>query len=401
MMLQQLTLENFKGLKSAKVDFGRFTVLIGPNGTGKSSISQALMLLRQSLGNIKLQTDGPLINLGIFDDVLTKGVSKREIGIGLSVGVGANVAFGTTSGASYSYSAYFGPGLIRFDAAIVSENKELLLARWGGKRANSIQPKQVIDNLEGGKLLLRLGLNNMIARPIIVTSHSFPEEFADIGQAFENHTQEFLSTITILLGKTYYVPAIRGLDKPEYELRAESKTDFAAGANAEVASAFAYAGRDVAELVSIWTQSITGSDIDASVVPGRKVTIRSYAAAGGIPVIGDGFGTNQLVQLLLTLAIIPSGSVLAIEEPEIHLHPKAQKNLCDILVEIGKAHDKQIILSTHSEHVLFRFVEAVRNKKLTRDELAIYYFEEKGKEPYLVEQDKYGDIYDWGTNFLR
>ena len=107
------------------------------------------------------------------------------------------------------------------------------------------------------------------------------------------------------------------------------------------------------------------------------------------------------MQLLLTLAIIPIQSVLAIEEPKIHLHPKAQKNLCDILIDTGKTYDKQLILSTHSEHVLFKFVEAVRNKTLKRDELAIYYFEEKGKAPYRVEQDECGDIYDWGRNFFR
>ncbi len=399
-MLQQLTLENFKGLKSTNVDFGRFTVLIGPNGTGKSSIWQALMLLRQSMGARDLQTNGPLINLGNFDDVLTKEVSKRNIGIGLSVDVGANVSFGITSGASYSYSAYFNPQLINFDAAIVSEGKRLLSARWGG-RTHSIHPKGVTERVGEAQLLLQLGLGDTIARPINVVGHSWPGEFDNLGETFNKQTQEFLLAIAGLLGKTYYVPAIRGLDKPEYVLGTDSKTDFAAGENAEVATTFAYAGKNVAKLVSTWTKSITGSDIEAPVVPGRRVTIRSDAAAGGIPVIGDGFGTNQLVQLLLTLAIIPNQSVLAIEEPEIHLHPKAQKNLCAILIDTGKAYDKQLILSTHSEHVLFKFVEAVRNKTLKRDELAIYYFEEKGKEPCRVVQDEYGDIYDWGRNFFR
>jgi len=240
----------------------------------------------------------------------------------------------------------------------------------------------------------------MIARPIRVRSQKWPAEFAEVGHAFTNETQEFISSIESLLRKVYCVPAIRGFDQPEYKLGSELKMDLAAGANAEVASTFAYAGRDVAELVSIWAESITGSDIAAPVVPDKRVTIRSYAATGGIPITGDGFGTNQLVQLLLTLAIIPTQSVLAIEEPEIHLHPKAQRNLCDILLQISKAQDKQLILSTHSQNVLFGFVEAVRNKTLTRDELSIYYFEEKGKEPYRVEQDEYGDIYNWGTNFF-
>ena len=216
-MLRQLTLENFKGLKSTNVDFGRFTVLIGPNGTGKSSIWQALMLLRQSMGTRGLQTNGPLINLGNFDDVLTKEVSKRNIGIGLSVDVGANVSFGITSGASYSYSAYFNPQLINFDAAIVSEGKGLLLARWGG-RTHSIRPKEVTERVGEAQLLLQLGLGDTIARPIDVVGHSWPSEFDNLGETFNKQTKEFLLTIATLLGKTYYVPAIRGLDKPEYVL---------------------------------------------------------------------------------------------------------------------------------------------------------------------------------------
>lgn len=58
------------------------------------------------------------------------------------------------------------------------------------------------------------------------------------------------------------------------------------------------------------------------------------------------------------------------------------------------------MLTTHSEHVLFAFVSAVRDGALTRDDLAMYYFEEKGQEPRQIEQDECGDIYDWGRNFF-
>ena len=400
-MLQQLTLENFKGLKSAKVDFGRFTVLIGLNGTGKSSISQALLLLRQSMQSNKLETSGPLVNLGTFSDILSKEVSKRQIGIGLSVSVGANQALGITSSASYSCSAYFDPELVGFEAKIVSKKNRLLTATRLREGGGNISPSSLNLRLGEAQLSLSLGPGPEIAQPVNVTKSSWPSEFQDEGRAFERENREFFSAIGRLLNQIHCVPAIRGLDSPDYDLGKEPKMDFVPGKNEDVASTFAYSGKDVEEIVAIWAESITGSEIGASIIPGRKVAIRSYAAAGGIPVIGDGFGTNQLVQLLLTLAIVPSGSVLIIEEPEIHLHPKAQENLCDVLIRIGKAYDRQLILSTHSEHVLYRFVEAVRNKTLTRDELAIYYFEEKGKEPYRVVQDKYGDIYDWGKNFFR
>jgi predicted ATPase len=70
-MLKKLILENFKGIKKADISFGKITVLIGPNGTGKSSISHSLMALKQSIGQNRLVTNGHLINLG---EVHSKGV---------------------------------------------------------------------------------------------------------------------------------------------------------------------------------------------------------------------------------------------------------------------------------------------------------------------------------------
>jgi predicted ATPase len=176
--------------------------------------------------------------------------------------------------------------------------------------------------------------------------------------------------------------------------------DFAPGANAQVASTLAYGGRPVEDMVSDWSEAITGSRLSAPLIPELKVTVRSNAAPGGIPVICDGFGTNQLVQLLLTLAITPKQSLVAIEEPEIHLHPKAQTKLCNVLLGVAKAQEKQLVITTHSQDVLYAFVSAVKDGKLSRDELALYYFEEKGKEPRRIEQDEYGDIYDWGKHFF-
>lgn len=399
-MLQQLVLENFKGLKKAVIDFGRITVLIGPNGTGKSSISHALMVLRQSIGGDELKVSGPLINLGSFNDVLTKGTSKKTIGLTISVGVGEYPALNITEKASYSYKAHFNPKLINFDAEIGGPGKKYLTAKETRSSSGTVEPNAFTRKLPSGEISIKLVTQKLIVSSLLVGRLFHTKGLDDEAEAFEEQVTEYLSAIKALLSNTYYVPAIRGLEQPNYALANKPTMDFAPGQNAELASTFAYAGTDIKEMVSRWSESITGSTLAAPVVPGRNVAITSYAVPEGIPVIGDGFGTNQLVRLLLTLAITPRHSVLAIEEPEIHLHPKAQEMLCDILVETAKAQDKQIVLTTHSEHVLYRFVSAVRIGTLARHELAIYYFEEKGGEPQQVEQDKYGDIYDWGKNFF-
>ena len=64
-----------------------------------------------------------------------------------------------------------------------------------------------------------------------------------------------------------------------------------------------------------------------------------------------------------------------IEEPEIHLHPKAQADLAEVLAEEARAGDKQVIMTTHSEHILNRLLTLVAEGTLPLEDLAIYAFE--------------------------
>ena len=64
-----------------------------------------------------------------------------------------------------------------------------------------------------------------------------------------------------------------------------------------------------------------------------------------------------------------------IEEPEIHLHPKAQADLASVLVEEAKSEGKQLVITTHSEHIAGRLLTLVAEGELTADELSIYSFE--------------------------
>ena len=94
--------------------------------------------------------------------------------------------------------------------------------------------------------------------------------------------------------------------------------------------------------------------------------------------MSEGFGTNALIQLLFELARATEGTTILMEEPEIHLHPRAQAELASVIVEEAKASNKQVIMTTHSEHIAGRLLTLVAEKTLTPEEVAIYSFE---KEP--------------------
>ena len=78
--------------------------------------------------------------------------------------------------------------------------------------------------------------------------------------------------------------------------------------------------------------------------------------------------------------------IVCFEEPEIHLHPSAVRNLAAVLVEIVKADQKRFVLSTHSEALVWAFLAMVKRKELSPDDLACYFVRKDGKESRFERQ---------------
>jgi predicted ATPase len=67
-----------------------------------------------------------------------------------------------------------------------------------------------------------------------------------------------------------------------------------------------------------------------------------------------------------------------IGEPEAHLHPRAQSELARLFIRIASTERKQLLIETHSEHILNSLLHAVAKGDLSKEALAIYYFESQG-----------------------
>lgn len=95
--------------------------------------------------------------------------------------------------------------------------------------------------------------------------------------------------------------------------------------------------------------------------------------------------------------------MIGIEEPEIQLHPRAQAALCDVFVEVATQEQKQLILTTHSEHILMGLLTAVANGRLQPDDLAVYEFRREGDAARAerLEVNEYGQIAGGLKGFLE
>lgn len=107
-----------------------------------------------------------------------------------------------------------------------------------------------------------------------------------------------------------------------------------------------------------------------------------------------GFGLSQIIPILITLRSCQSyhysDPFVIIEQPELHLHPHAQARLADIFVDwlhFSPPNDNwvQLLLETHSEHLVRGFQVLVAKGKLSKDEIAIYYVDKDDKGNSFVK----------------
>ena len=120
-------------------------------------------------------------------------------------------------------------------------------------------------------------------------------------------------------------------------------------------------------------------------------------AVGGTAIIGDnvamvltdtrskvdvspadvGFGVSQILPIVVQL-LARQESVVCIEQPEIHLHPKLQTALADLIIQSAapSGGGNQVIAETHSEHVLLRLQRRIREQEISADDVAVLYVDQ-------------------------
>ena len=106
--------------------------------------------------------------------------------------------------------------------------------------------------------------------------------------------------------------------------------------------------------------------------------------------IGLGF---PMILPLIVQAIVSRNKIIVVEEPEVHLHPKLECDLADLLAESSKKYGNQFIIETHSEDLLLRLLKKVRTNELSINDISANYVKSEGKKGSDVKKiniNKYG-----------
>jgi AAA ATPase domain len=400
-MRKFLFIDNFRGFKNTYVPILDVNFLVGENSTGKTSFLGLVKLLATQRVIMHHDFGDEDVNFGNFGDMVSAHSDDRSyFTIGITQEVGrkdATKEIGVTA-ALLTYHEHDGlPRLSRFTATL--DNREVSL-RFDGRsvwyRASkpifgpdlkidqvvrSIMPRWAREHSSPAKgyreLILPEGLGKSpgIVFPLSWVLHKegyrppggVPMIGADFGEDLV-----WVAPIRTKPRRTYDELRIEfsseGLHTP-YLIRKilNSKAD---------ASRFSSFIKKVGAASGLF-QSVHirkfGDDINAPF----EVDIVLDEKALNLNTVG--YGVSQSLPVLVELLWRDPGTWFAIQQPEVHLHPRAQAALGDILFELAETEKKRFLIETHSDFTIDRFRLNYRKSSSTKPTGQILFFERKNR----------------------
>ena len=115
-----------------------------------------------------------------------------------------------------------------------------------------------------------------------------------------------------------------------------------------------------------------------------------------------GFGVSQVLPVLVLLYYVPEGSIVLMEQPEIHLHPSVQSGLADVMLAVAGRRNLQIIVESHSEHLLRRFQRRAAEGDADSSDLKLYFVNNDNGVARLndLALNAFGEIENWPAHFF-
>ncbi|KMO95798.1 DUF3696 domain-containing protein [Streptomyces roseus] len=361
-MLERIGITNFKAFGHQEVVLAPFTLLTGLNSSGKSTVLQALALLRQSYeagvledgSESGLLLNGEFVQLGTGQDVRHEAYTKDDPDIGFTV-----VSAGIPE-TPFTWRASYGP-----------EDDLLKLVA---------SPRQPL--LGSLPVLFGQGFQYLKADRI-VPAISYPRSHHAVVR------RGFLGA-----GGEHTVNYLR--------VHQDDPVEAAALRHPSAASGTLLAQTDA------WMQQLCpGVNLQAVGIDGTDTVRLSYGFGSGVNASNRyrptnvGFGLTYALPIVVACLTARPGSLILLENPEAHLHPQGQTSLA-YLAAAAVAAGAQLIVETHSDHVLNGLRITVKNDRIAASDIAVHFFRRSGQSGEVVSP-RMGDdgmLSEWPQGFF-
>ena len=430
-MLREAALENFKSWRGlTRMRFAPITGLFGSNSSGKTSILQWLLMLKQTAESadrrqvLNFGDERSLVDLGSFRDT----VSRHDTGLTLSWSLRWTLPreLHVTDPARSKEATLFRANEMGFSCQVLRDGAGLMsVASMSYEFDNhrflySLGDKGYELSIEGpGQFRFKRIQGRPWPLPGPVKFYGFPDQ---TNNYFQNtgFLGDFQLAFEQFLTGVHYLGPLREYPKRQYIWSGAAPTDMGRRGEKAVDALLASRGRKerisrgkgrrkltVEEYVAHWLREL-GLIHSFTVRPVAKgsnlyqVLVQKTKDASPVVITDVGFGVSQILPVLALCYYVPAGSIIVLEQPEIHLHPSVQAGLADVFVDAVKNRGIQVLLESHSEHLLRRFQRRIAEAQVHSEDVAFYFCDVAEGCSTLVplEVDLFGNITNWPRDFF-
>ena len=408
-MIDYLHLTHFKSWRdSGRIPLAPVTMLLGANSSGKSSLLQSLLLLKQTVAapdrtthlNLGGDEAHDFISFGDFDTVLTRGVAPPRqftLAFGFQRPGHERVARGDFA---CIYTRTAAGAVVVQELSLATPQQRFRVQR----RERGAYWLWVDDEASPRGKGAQLTPERSVALPAEALALLGPQ-----GAALQDLS---LAVRRELEGIVYLGPLRRkpGRDFVWNRLRPGAMGSDGHETMAALTASALLKGPDQGLLlagVSRWLQRMGMAERIEVHQVGRsghyELLVHKDGVAANLRDVG--VGVAQVLPVLTMAYFVPAGSTVLLEEPELHLHPLAQAVLADMFVEVSQQRGVQFIVETHSEH-LFRHLQTLVAQGVADARSCQMHFVERNPQHRAdsvlrpLEMDAFGAVRHWPAQFF-
>ena len=425
-MFKQISMKNFKSWRdTGPVRMAPLTGFFGANSSGKSSLLQMLLLLKQTAEsndrNLVLKT-GSLqegyVNLGTAHEITFDSETKLSLGIVWEFDRVFPVVFAegdedvTLPEFEFETKIHAEEQKVHVDSLRYQygESFSAVLAR---KPNNHYAIRVLVRGNEPRRPQSR---PRVYMKPVKCYGFSYEalEYYRDV-----DYLQHLEFEFEWLFNQLFYLGPLREYPRRQYTWGGERPTNV--GLKGELAVPAVLAGRGAKvygnrrkskrnALEARIAQWLVDLDLASSfkvepVTTGSslfQVKMKRHQSSPEVLITDMGIGVSQVLPVLVLCYYVPEGSTIILEQPELHLHPSVQAGLADVFIDVIKNRNVQILLESHSEHLLRRLQRRIAEEAFEPDDAALYFCEmrEGASKLRQLEIDMFGNMHNWPDDFF-
>ncbi|GBF76352.1 hypothetical protein PA598K_04815 [Paenibacillus sp. 598K] len=313
-MISQLTIKGLKSIDNTDLAIKPLTLFVGMNSSGKSTAVQSILLAMQNITEeIGSPINGDLVSIGEFDEATNFRSNSKEIEIHLE----------SENDASVRMKFY---------------EDEQQMVKW--KYEGQPSEEMIAYLHRKNKRIQYLSANRTGAQDTYSKNYSSNLNFGNLGEYtihyFETHKKDIIHSSLIKdqeLGSTLQIQ------------------------------------------VNYWMNHIIDAELTTEDIVRTDKVKAQFHMSGNRKVRPKniGSGLSYLISIIVSILSSNEGDLLVIENPEIHLHPRAQSRLTELFAFAAQSGLK-LIIESHSDHIFNGVRKAINKKTITSNDVSVYYF---------------------------